>query len=80
MILYAGENDTNFIGLKKPTDEAVKQGNFNAYIKVSIFVPERLLPTPDKFQEVFIGPNEVYHGDFCLREKRSHYECKELSF
>ena len=79
VILYAGEDDTNFIGLKKPNNEAVKQGDFNAYIKASIFVPERLLPTPDRFQEVSIGPIEVYHGDFCLREKRSHYECKELS-
>ena len=44
VILYAEEDATEFKGLKKPTDEAVKEGNSNAYIHVSIFVPAKFLP------------------------------------
>ena len=56
VILYAEKGATEFKGLKKPTDKAVKERNPNAYILVSIFVPARFLPSPDEFKNVFSGP------------------------
>ena len=56
VILYAEKDATEFKGLKKPTDEAVKERNPNAHIRVSIFVPARFLPSPDEFKNVFSGP------------------------
>ena len=80
VILYAEEDATEFKGLKKPTVEAVKEGNSNAYIHVSIFVPAKFLPSPDKFKEVISGPNKVHHGRFCVRAKRSNENrCTELN-
>ena len=79
VILYAEEDATEFKGLKKPTVEAVKEGNSNAYIHVSIFVPAKFLPSPDKFKEVISGPNKVHHGRFCVRAKRSNKPCTELN-
>lgn len=80
VILYAADDDgCNWNGLKKPTDEAVNKINEGAYVKVSIFVPARFLNAiSDKFHEVVSGPTKVDHGSFCVREKRSDYECKEL--
>ena len=80
VILYAADDDgCNWSGLKKPTDEAVNKINEGAYVKVSIFVPARFLNAiSDKFDEVVSGPTKVDHGSFCVREKRSDYECKEL--
>ena len=79
VILYAEEDATEFKGLKKPTVEAVREGNSNAYIHVSIFVPAKFLPSPDKFKEVINGPNKVHHGRFCVRAKRSNKPCTELN-
>ena len=80
VILYAEKDATEFKGLKKPTVEAVKEGNSNAYIHVSIFVPANFLPSPDKFKEVISGPNKVHHGRFCVRAKRSNENrCTELN-
>ena len=56
VILYAEKGATEFKGLKKPTDKAVKERNPNAYILVSIFVPARFLPSPDEFKNVISGP------------------------
>lgn len=56
VILYAEKDATEFKGLKKPTDEAVKERNPNAHIRVSIFVPASFLPSPDEFKNVFSGP------------------------
>ena len=56
VILYAEKDATEFKGLKKPTDEAVKERNPKAHIHVSIFVPARFLPSPDEFKNVFSGP------------------------
>ena len=56
VILYAEKDATEFKGLKKPTDEAVKERNPNARIHVSIFVPASFLPSPDEFKNVFSGP------------------------
>ena len=80
VILYAADDDgCNWNGLKKPTDEAVNKINEGAYVKVSIFVPARFLNAiSGKFHEVVSGPTKVDHGSFCVREKRSDYECKEL--
>ena len=82
VILYAAELGTgecSWNGLKKPTDEAVKKINGGAaYVKTSIFVPESFLPDPHKFRKVVSGPTKVYHGPFCVKQKRSDYECKEL--
>lgn len=77
VILYAEEDATEFKGLKKPTDEAVKEGNSNAYIHVSIFVPAKFLPSPDEFKEVIRGPKKVHHGPFCVRKKRLKIPCTE---
>lgn len=77
VILYAEEGATEFKGLKKPTDEAVKKRNSNAYIHVSIFVPAKFLPSPDEFKEVISGPKKVLHGPFCVRKKRSNHPCTE---
>ena len=80
VILYAADDDgCNWNGLKKPTDEAVNKINEGAYVKVSIFVPARFLNAiSDKFHVVVSGPTKVDHGPFCVREKRSYYECREL--
>lgn len=80
VILYAADDDgCNWNGLKKPADEAVNKINEGAYVKVSIFVPARFLNViSDKFHEVVSGPTKVDHGPFCVREKRSDYQCKEL--
>ena len=80
VILYAADGDgCNWNGLKKPTDEAVNKINEGAYVKVSIFVPARFLNAiSDKFHVVVSGPTKVGHGPFCVREKRSYYECREL--
>ena len=56
VILYAEKDATEFKGLKKPTDEAVKERNPNARIHVSIFVPASFLPSPDEFKNVFSCP------------------------
>ena len=56
VILYAEKDATEFKGLKKPTDKAVKKRNPNAYVQVSIFVPARFLPSPDEFKNVISGP------------------------
>ena len=91
VILYAdGDNHLNgeqlklsadFTGLKKPTENCVKETNKNAYVKVSIFVPSRILQFNDnyKFDEVFSKPVKVAHKPFCVKEKRSgSWLCKEL--
>ena len=75
--LYAEEDASEFKGLKKPTDEAVKKRNSNAYIHVSIFVPAKFLPSPYEFKEVISGPKNVHHGPFCVRRKRSNHPCTE---
>ena len=77
VILYAA-NDKNFEGLKKPTDRAVKKTNPEAYVKVSIFVPSRFLPSSEDFWRVFSEPTEVTHGPFCVRARRSRSLCNEL--
>ena len=79
VILYAADG-TNFTDLKKPTDGAVKKTNPEAYVKVSIFVPSRFLPSIEDFWGVFSKPTEVTHGPFCVRVRRSrtHSHCNEL--
>lgn len=79
VILYA-TNDEGFDNLKKPTDQAVKSTNENAYVKVSIFVPTEFLPKNGfQFMGVIRGPFEVSHEDsFCVREKRERdYKCPD---
>ncbi|XP_022803826.1 uncharacterized protein LOC111341140 [Stylophora pistillata] len=79
VILYA-TNDEGFDNLKKPTDQAVKSENENAYVKVSIFVPTEFLPKNGfQFMGAIRGPFEVSHDDsFCVREKRERdYECPD---
>lgn len=81
VILYAAV-DTEFgcNQLKRPTDEAVMEGNDKAYVKISIFVPARFLPdNRARFRRVISGPTKVNHSPFCVREKRSNYECRELN-
>ena len=81
VILYAADDDgCSWNGLKKPTDEAVKKTKDGAYVKVSIFVPARFLSkTLDEFRSAVREPLKIGHGPFCVREKRSDYECTELN-
>ena len=79
VILYAAD-DTKFScnQLKRPSNEAVMERNSKAYVKISIFVPAKFLARIDgKFRRVVNGPTKVNHGPFCVREKRSDYECRE---
>ncbi|XP_015767984.1 PREDICTED: uncharacterized protein LOC107346686 isoform X9 [Acropora digitifera] len=80
VILYA-DNEGDADGVKKPTDASARRwhGNRSAYVKVSIFVPKRFLPKPDKFDQVISGPFKVEHGGFCVRAKRTFKACFELS-
>ena len=79
VILYADkEGDAH--GVRKPTEESARRWhnrNPSAYIKVSIFVPERFLPEPDNFDRVISGPFKVEHGGFCVRAKRTFTDCFE---
>ncbi|XP_015767987.1 PREDICTED: uncharacterized protein LOC107346686 isoform X12 [Acropora digitifera] len=79
VILYA-DNEGDADGVKKPTDASARRwhGNRSAYVKVSIFVPKRFLPKPDKFDQVISGPFKVEHGGFCVRAKRTFKACFEL--
>ena len=81
VILYAADDhECSWNELKKPTDEAVKKIKDGAYVKVSIFVPARFLPkTLDEFRSAVREPLKIGHGPFCVREKRSDYECTELN-
>ena len=76
VILYAdNEGDAN--GVKKPAEATAQICHGNMYVKVSIFVPKRFLPKPDKFDEVISGPFKVEHGGFCVRAKRTFTNCFE---
>lgn len=82
VILYAAD-DANFENLQKPTVEAVKKSNPEAYVKVSIFVPSRFLPESKNFWDVVSKPTEVTHKPFCVKQKRTAnskrpYFCEEL--
>ncbi|KAL9987725.1 hypothetical protein ACROYT_G002076 [Oculina patagonica] len=90
VILYAEGHDfgddaayvTGLEGLKKPTDAAVKKKNSKGYVKVTIFVPLRFLPSKKEFETVFSEPIKVTHWGFCVRASRrkgSHDACKELT-
>lgn len=78
VILYADKED-DADGVIKPTEASARRwhGNPSAYVKVSIFVPKRFLPKPDKFDEVISGPFKVEHGGFCVRAKRTFTNCFE---
>jgi len=80
VILYAEPYaSAGFEGLKKPSDDAVKQAkrDSEAYVKISIFVAGKFLPDTRRFWEVVSGPFPVDHGPFCVREKRTRSSCKE---
>ena len=79
VILYADEEaDTG--GVKKPTDEAAKtyHKKDSMHVKVSIFVPRKILSKHDVFDEVIRGPINIEHGPFCVREKRTGTRCFQL--
>ena len=82
VILYA-DNEGDADRVKKPTDASARRchGNRSAYVKVSIFVPKRFLPKPDKFDQVISGPFKAEHGDICVRGLRKFkynycFECE----
>ena len=72
VILYA-DNEGDADGVKKPTAATARRlhKNGNMYVKVSIFVPKRFLPKPDKFDQVISGPFKVEHGGICVRGLRT---------
>ena len=76
VILYADkEGDAH--GVRKPTEASARRWHSNpyAYVKVSIFVPKRFLPKPDKFDQVISGPFKAEHGDMCVRGLR-FFKCR----
>ena len=82
VILYADkEGDAD--GVIKPTEASAcrRHNNPYAYVKVSIFVPKRFLPKPDKFDQDISGPFKVEHGGMCVRGLRKFrcnycFECE----
>ena len=81
VILYASSaTDRSFQPLEPTQESLQEQHHYFAYKSVSIFVPKRFLPPREKFKDVFSGPVDVFHGYFCVKEKRGLLsECKELS-
>jgi len=82
VILYADDKlEDDADGVKKPTAASARENhNPHTYVKVSIFVPKRFLPSPDNFHKVISGPYKVEHDGFCVREKRTGEFCCELHF
>ena len=76
VILYADE-EGDADGVIKPTEAGAwrRHSNLYAYVKVSIFVPKRFLPKPEKFDQVISGPFKAEHGDMCVRGLR-FFKCK----
>ena len=79
VILYADDElEDDAEGVRKPNTASARENhNSRTYVKVSIFVPKRFLPSPDNFHTVISGPFKVEHGDLCVREKRAHTYCFE---